>query len=122
MKKTNIIKKIATMLLVGCMVLCMVACGGKSSDSTKTYDITFNVEGQGMVAGAPEGTSLDFKDSTNGGIFRANSGESYVIEARDKDGASAKFVKWTNDGKDYSTDRKITVKASEGMKLVAVFQ
>ena len=122
MKKTNIIKKIVTMLLVGCMVLCMVACGGKSSDPTKSYDISYNVDGQGMVAGAPEGSNLDFSKSANGGILRTADGESYVIEARDKDGASAKFVKWTNNGKDYSTDRKITVKASEDMKLVAVFQ
>ena len=122
MKKTNIIKKIVTMLLIGCMVLCMVACGATSSSSTKTYDITYNVEGQGMVDGAPEGTSLTFSKSVNGGIFRAKDGETYVIEARDKDGSSAKFVKWTNNGKDYSTDRKITVKGSEEMKLVAVFQ
>jgi len=122
MKKTNIIKKIVTMLLVGCMVLCMVACGGKSSDPTKSHDISYNVDGQGMVAGAPEGSNLDFSKSANGGILRTADGESYVIEARDKDGASAKFVKWTNNGKDYSTDRRITVKASEDMKLVAVFQ
>ena len=121
MKKTNIIKKLVTMLLVGCMALCMAACG-KSNDSTKTHDITYNVQGEGLVDGAPDGTSLSFSKSANGGIFRATDGETYVIEARDKDGSSAKFVKWTNNGKDYSTDRKITVKGSEEMKLVAVFQ
>jgi len=121
MKKTNIIKKIMTVLLIGCMALCIVACG-KSNDSTKSFDVTYNVQGQGMVAGAPEGTELDFSKSTNGGIFRATDGSTYVIEARDKDGSSEKFVKWTNNGKDYSTDRKITVKASGDTKLVAVFQ
>ncbi len=102
----------------------MAACGGneKSTESPKTYTISYNVEGEGMVACEKEGPSLDFSKSANGGILNVNEGSTYVIEARDKDGSSAKFVKWTNNGKDYSTDRKITINASEDMKLVAVFQ
>jgi hypothetical protein len=75
-----------------------------------------------MVACEKEGTSLDFSKSTNGGIIRGFEGDSYVIEAREKDGSSAKFVKWTNNGKDYSDNSTINVKVAEDMKLVAVFK
>ena len=124
MKKTNIIKKIMTVVLIGCMVLCMAACGGneKSPETAKTYDVSYAPEGEGMVACEKEGTSLDFSKSANGGIIRGFEGDSYVIEAREKDGSSAKFVKWTNNGKDYSNDKTITVKISGEMKLAAVFK
>ena len=124
MKKTRITRNIIMALLIGCMVLCMAACGGNatSTDSPKTYDIRYSVEGDGMVASAKEGSSIDFSKSANGGIISGLEGDTYVIEARDKQDSSAKFVKWTNNGKDYSTDRSITIKVSEEMKLVAVFQ
>ena len=124
MKKTNAIKKIMTVLLSACMALCMAACGGNatSTDSPKTYNITYSIQGEGMAAHAKDGANLDFSKSANGGSIDGFEGDTYVIEARDKDGSSAKFAKWTNNGKDYSIDRKITIKVSENMKLVAVFQ
>ncbi len=124
MNKTNAIKKIATILLIGCMVLCMAACGGtaKSTDSPKTYAITYSIEGEGMAASAAKGSDINFSQSTNGGIINGLEGDTYTIEARDKEGSSAKFVKWTNNGKDYSDNRTITVKVAEEMKLTAVFK
>ena len=124
MNKTKVIKKIMTVLLIGCMVLCMAACGGndKSTESPKTYSISYSVEGEGMTAHAQKGSDINFSTSVNGGIINGLDGVAYVIEAREKDGSSAKFVKWTNNGKDYSDNRTITVKASEEMKLVAVFK
>ena len=104
-------------LIIGCMALCMVACGGiaKSTDSPKTYTISYSTDGEGMVAHAEKGSDINISRFTNGG-------DSYVIEAQEKNGSSAKFVKWTNNGKDYSDNRTITVKANEEMKLVAVFK
>ena len=63
-----------------------------------------------------------FSSFANGGTLNGLDGDSYVIEAQEKNGSSAKFVKWTNNGKDYSDNRTITIKANEEMKLVAVFK
>ena len=124
MNKTKAIKRITTILLIGCMVLCMAACGGnaKSTESPKTHAITYSIDGEGMAASAMKGTDISFIRSTNGGIINGLEGDTYVIEAREKEGSSAKFVKWTNNGKDYSDDKTITIKVSEEMKLVAEFK
>ena len=124
MNKTKVLKGIVTVLLIGCMALCMVACGGiaKSTESPQTHFITYTIDGQGMAASAEKGSDITFTKSVNGGIINGIEGDSYVIEAREKEGSSAKFVKWTNNGKDYSTDRMITVKACQDMKLTAVFK
>ena len=75
-----------------------------------------------MVAHAEKGSDINISRFTNGGTINGLDGDSYVIEAQEKNGSSAKFVKWTNNGKDYSDNRTITVKANEEMKLVAVFK
>ena len=124
MNKTRVIKMIVTVMIIGCMALCMVACGrnATSTESPKTHAITYAVEGEGMVADAKEGSDINFRQSVNGGIINGAEGDTYVIEARSKEGSSAKFVKWTNNGKDYSDNSTINVKVAEDMKLVAVFK
>ena len=124
MMKTNTFKTILADMFICCMALCMVACGGiaKSTDSPKTYTISYSTDGEGMVAHAEKGSDINISRFTNGGTINGLDGDSYVIEAQEKNGSSAKFVKWTNNGKDYSDNRTITVKANEEMKLVAVFK
>ena len=44
----------------------------------------------------------------------------YVIKAKPDEGW--KFVKWTKDGKDFSTDAEITVEVSADVEYIAVFE
>ncbi len=43
----------------------------------------------------------------------------YKIKAIAKDGCI--FVKWTKDGKDYSTEDQITVEFTEDVEYIAIF-
>lgn len=124
MNKKRVFEIIVTVMMIGCMALWMVACGrnASSTESPNTHAITYSVEGEGMVADARKGSDINFSKSVNGGIINGIEGDTYVIEARGKEGSSAKFVKWTNNGKDYSDNSTINVKVSEDMKLVAVFK
>ena len=59
MKETNTFKKTLAALIIGCMALCMVACGGiaKSTDSPKTYTISNSTDDEGMIEHAAHGAN-----------------------------------------------------------------
>ena len=81
-----------------------------------------NVEGVGSFAYAVEGEELEYDEEfpTQSAIDNLTEPRTYVIQARPGDGY--KFVKWTKNGEDFSTDAEITVDVSEDVEFVAVFE
>ena len=84
--------------------------------------ITINTEGLGQIAYAPEGEEPEFDDEYPAQSAQLNLPEAgtYVLAAKADEGW--KFVKWTKDGADYSTDAEITVEFTENADFVAVFE
>ena len=81
--------------------------------------ITINTEGLGQIAYAPEGEEPEFDDEYPAQSAQLNLPEAgtYVLAAKADEGW--KFVKWTKDGADYSTDAEITVEFTENADFVA---
>lgn len=81
-----------------------------------------NTEGLGEIAYAPEGESPEFDDEfpTQSAVQNLEESASFVLAARAEDGW--KFVKWTKDGKDFSTEEQITVEVTEDVEYIAVFE
>ena len=84
--------------------------------------ITINTEGLGQIAYAPEGEEPEFDDEYPAQSAQLNLPEAgtYILAAKADEGW--KFVKWTKDGADYSTDAEITVEFTENADFVAVFE
>ena len=85
--------------------------------------VQINTEGMGEIAYAPEGEEPVFEEDYPYQSAQINLAEpaTYKIVARTTEDGW-KFVKWTKDGKDYSTDAEITVELSESADFVAVFE
>lgn len=85
--------------------------------------VTINTEGMGQITYAPEGETLEFDDEYPAQSAQLNleGPATYVFGAKADDGW--KFVKWTKDGADFSTDEQITVDLTEGeAEFIAVFE
>ena len=84
--------------------------------------LKINTEGLGQIAYAPEGEEPEFDDEYPAQSAQLNLPEAgtYVLAAKADEGW--KFVKWTKDGADYSTDAEITVEFTENADFVAVFE
>ena len=80
-----------------------------------------NTEGLGQFAYAPEGEDVEFDEEfpTQSAIENLPEPKSFVIKAKPDEGW--KFVKWTKDGEDFSTDAEITVDVAEDVEYIAVF-
>lgn len=80
-----------------------------------------NTEGLGSFAYALEGEELEFDDEfpTQSAVENLSEARTYVIKAKPDEGW--KFVKWTKDGEDFSTDEEITVDVAEDVEYIAVF-
>lgn len=86
-----------------------------------TIFVSVNTYGLGRIAYAEEGEEPQFDDDFPAQSIQLNLAEptTYVMEARaDKDWV---FVKWTKNGEDYSTEKRITVELAESADFVAVF-
>lgn len=82
-----------------------------------------NTEGMGQIAYALEGEEPEFDDEypAQSALLNLEGPETYVFAAKADEGS--KFVKWTKDGEDYSTDAQITVTLEEGeTEFIAVFE
>lgn len=87
------------------------------------YIVRINIEGFGQIAYAEEGEEPVFDED-----FPAQSAylgekeiKTYVVAAKPDEGN--KFVKWTKDGEDFSTDDKITIVGDEAnTEYIAVFE
>lgn len=93
-----------------------------SKESAAKFSVRVNTEGMGQIAYAKEGEELAFNDETpaQSAYFSETEATTYQISAKADEGW--KFVKWTKDGEDYSTDETITVEVNEAdTEYVAVF-
>ena len=99
------------------------AASGDASASEATVLIKFNTEGfGGQIAYDDEGKKVEFDDAHpyQSGFINAKKGSVVLIGAKADDGA--KFVKWTKDGKEFSTEMEIKVIADADAGFVAVFE
>ena len=81
-----------------------------------------NTEGLGEIAYAPEGEELAFETEfpVQSAVQNLEGPATYVLAAKPEDGW--KFVKWTKDGEDFSTEEQITVDVAESVEYIAVFE
>ena len=81
-----------------------------------------NTEGLGEIAYAPEGEALEFETEfpVQSAVQNLEGPATYVLAAKPEDGW--KFVKWTKDGEDFSTEEQITVDVAESVEYIAVFE
>ncbi|MBQ6089544.1 MAG: hypothetical protein IJK95_08295 [Firmicutes bacterium] len=90
-------------------------------DTVATLQI--NTEGLGEITYATDGEEPEFDDeypyqSAVVNIFEGQSTE-YTLAARAAE--DYKFVKWTKNGEDFSTEETITVEITEDVEYIAVF-
>ena len=110
------------------MLFVFTACGSSQEDAAagepaagETITLSINTDGMGQIAYAPEGEDLTFNDEFPEPSAQENltGPATYVLGARPDDGW--KFVKWTKDGEDYSTDEEITVEVDASAEYIAYF-
>ena len=93
-------------------------------EETKDYKalLKINTEGLGCFAYAREGEKLEFDEEfpTQSATENLEKAETFVIRAKPDDGW--KFVRWTKDGEEFSTEPEITVEVSEDVEYIAVFE
>ena len=91
-------------------------------DDVDTFSVRINTEGNGVFAYAKEGEELIFDEEHPAQSLQMNLAEMaiYTIKARANEGC--RFIKWTKDGEDYSTEDQITVEFTEDVEYVAFFE
>ena len=89
---------------------------------TAKFSVRINTEGNGEFAYAEEGEELVFDEEYPSQTAQLNLAEAatYTMKAKANDGF--KFVKWTKNGEDFSTDEQITVEFTEDVEYIAVFE
>lgn len=83
--------------------------------------LKINTEGVGSFAYGHEGEEVEFDDEfpTQSAAENLTEPTTFVIKAKPEEGW--KFVKWTKNGEDFSTEPEITVEVSEDVEYIAVF-
>lgn len=84
--------------------------------------LSINTEGLGQIAYAIGDEEIEFSDEHpfQSSYVNLTEPRTYKLGAKASDGW--KFVKWTLNGSDYSTDEIITVEVKENSDFVAVFE
>lgn len=84
--------------------------------------LKINTEGLGSFAYGREGEEIEFDEEfpTQSATENLEKTETFVIKAKPDEGW--KFVKWTKNGEDFSTESEITVEVSEDVEYIAVFE
>ncbi len=124
-------KRIFSVLLAAVLVFALTACGGSDdAEAAKEAEqavenvnvVLINTDGLGQIASAAEGEEIEFSDETPMSSAQLNvpEGDSYTIAAKPDKGW--KFVKWTENGEDFSTDEEIVVTPEDDATYVAVFE
>ncbi len=83
--------------------------------------LKINTEGVGSIAYGKEGEDVEFEEDFPTQSVAENVAEptTYIIKAKPDEGY--KFVKWTKNGEDFSTESEIKVEVSEDVEYIAVF-
>lgn len=83
--------------------------------------LKINTEGVGSIAYGKEGEEVEFEEDFPTQSVAENVAEptTYIIKAKPDEGY--KFVKWTKNGEDFSTEPEIKVEVSEDVEYIAVF-
>ncbi len=114
-------KKLLCAVLAFCMAFALAACGKAEPDKNTAADIRINIDGDGAIAWAEEGTELDFGDgNTSAALFTVSVPAKYTIGAKTEE-EGWYFSAWTKDGEFYSDEPVISVEFTENTELVAVF-
>lgn len=83
--------------------------------------LKINTEGVGSIAYGKEGEDVEFDEDYPTQSVAENVAQptTYIIKAKPDEGY--KFVKWTKNGEDFSTESEIKVEVSEDVEYIAVF-
>lgn len=82
--------------------------------------VQVNTEGDGEIAFSQNGEDMGYADSA---FTHANEGDVVTLKAKaGKYDSSSKFVKWTKDGADFSTESEVEVTINGDAEFVAVFE
>ncbi len=115
-------KKILTAGMAALMMFA-ASCSAQpeSSAEEETVLIKANTEGVGIIAMSEDGSKPEFDEDypTTSAFINTTKGSEVAFSARPKD--DYMFVKWTNNGADYSKEAEIYITADTDMDLVAVF-
>ena len=89
--------------------------------------VKVNMEGFGQIAWAYEGQAIEWDDDYpyQSAVINDAAGQTIAIAAKtdpQQYGDDFKFVKWTRDGADFSTDEEIHVLVDCDAEYVAVFE
>ena len=87
-----------------------------------TGSITINIEGFGRIAYALEGEELELDDEYPFQSAAINIAEPTVYQIGAKADDGWKFVKWTKDGEDFTTEPVFTITLEEDADFIAVFE
>lgn len=118
--KRTILKTISA----GCAALLICACAQKPKQEEpapgETVLIRVNTEGLGQIAVSDNGEVPGFgPEPWQSHVSNVTPGTELIIAAQADDGW--KFVKWTKDGADYSSEDTIAIKADADTEYIAVF-
>jgi len=84
--------------------------------------VSVNIDGSGQIAYAEEGEEIEFDPEFPSQSAQMNLAEptTYTLAAKPDEGW--RFVKWTLNGEDYSTEAQITVEIAEDSDFIAIFE
>ena len=87
-----------------------------------TIFVTMNIEGMGRIAYALEDEELELDDEYPFQSAQINLAEPTVYQMGAKADDGWRFVKWTKDGEDFSTEPVLTLTLDETADYIAVFE
>lgn len=125
----NKLKVFSIVLILLSGVLILTGCENKSKDdnnmqeNTKNVTLKLNAEGQGQVSYYVNNTNkMEFDDEYPIQSATTNIKENTKVTIDAKAAKDWKFVKWTKDGKEFSTKPKLEITVSEDSEYIAVFE
>jgi len=117
-------KKVWIFLLIGVLVLGLTGCKkeDKKVEKKTMYTVNANIEGKGQIAYTEDGGVLSFSDENPITTLKLTIAEDtkLVFDANPDEGY--KFVRWTVDGEEYSTELQMNVTIKANTEVVAIFE
>ena len=114
---------VGMVVLTGCKTKSVEVVSPSISNNSTGVLLKINTEGLGQVKYfVNEENKTEFNDEypTQSAATKVEENTKVVVEAKPNEGW--KFVKWTKDGKKYSTDSKVELTVKKDIELVAVFE